>query len=53
MKTEKLENLIRSLVMIGAIAGGASAMSACTDEGPFEEAGEEIDEAADEIDEEL
>lgn len=53
MKYEKLENLIRALFLIGAIAGGASAMSACTDEGPFEEAGEEIDEAAEEIDEEI
>jgi len=52
MTTEKLENLVRMLVCIGAIAGGAAAVTAC-DEGPLEEAGEAIDDAADEIDEEF
>jgi hypothetical protein len=52
MTTEKLEGLIRALVCAGIIAGGASIVSAC-DEGPLEEAGEAIDEAADEIDEEF
>jgi hypothetical protein len=53
MNTEKFDNLIRSLLLIGAIVGGASAISACADEGPIEEIGETVDEAADEIDQEL
>lgn len=52
MTNEKLENLIRALLLIGAIGGGASLLSAC-EEGAFEEAGEEIDQAGDEIDEEF
>jgi hypothetical protein len=52
MSKEKLESLVRTLVLIGAIAGGASVVTAC-DEGPLEEAGEAIDEAGDEIDQEF
>jgi hypothetical protein len=52
MTTEKLENLVRMLVCIGAIAGGTTAVTACG-EGPFEEAGEAIDEAGDEIGDEI
>lgn len=52
MNTEKLENLLRTLVCVGAIAGGASIVAAC-EEGPFEEAGEAIDDVGDEIDEEF
>lgn len=52
MTKEGMENLIRTLVCAGAIVAGASVVSAC-DEGPLEEAGESIDEAAEEVDQEL
>jgi hypothetical protein len=52
VKYENLERLMRALIAGSVILGGASLMSAC-DEGPFEEAGEEIGDAADEIEDEL
>jgi hypothetical protein len=48
---------LRTLVLVGCLASAASVLAACTERGPFEEAGEEIDDAindiADEIDDEL
>ncbi len=35
------------------VVGGSNLLAGCEDDGPFEEAGESIDEAAEEIDEEI
>lgn len=53
MITEKLSHLIRIMFFVGAIAGGSSFLAACEDEGPMENAGESIDEAAEEIGDEI
>ena len=50
MSYEKVRDLLRVLLASGFIFGGLSALSACTDEGPFEEAGEEVDDVIDDID---
>ncbi|MBN1238520.1 MAG: hypothetical protein JXB36_08450 [Gammaproteobacteria bacterium] len=49
MKTKTLE----ALLLASLLGVGAGALAGCESQGPFEEAGEEIDEAADEIEDEL
>lgn len=45
-------NKLKSSLMWILLAGGAGGLAAC-EEGPFEEAGEEIDNAADDVEDAL
>jgi hypothetical protein len=45
--------LLRSLVCVGLLVTGATLLGACTERGPFVEAGEEIDDAIDDIGDEI
>jgi tRNA A37 threonylcarbamoyltransferase TsaD len=49
----QLEKLFRMLIVGSAVFGGATLLTACDNEGPFEEAGEEIDDAVDDVEDEL
>lgn len=53
MKFEKLINLSKPLLILSVLAGSFSLATGCKNDGPFEEAGEEIDNAADEIGDEI
>jgi hypothetical protein len=53
MTYERIENLFRILLASGFVFGSLGMLTACTDEGPFEEAGEEVDNVIDEIDDEF
>lgn len=53
MTLEKLIQLTRPLLILGIFAGSFSLVTGCKNDGPFEEAGEEIDNAADEIGDEI
>ena len=49
----KLTELLRTLFLTLLLAVGGVSLTACASDGPFEEAGEEIDEGVEEIDEEI
>jgi hypothetical protein len=44
---------IRPLWLLLIMAATAPLLAACSEDGPFEEVGEEIDDAADEVEDEL
>jgi hypothetical protein len=52
MKLSKYADLLRAAFIALIMAAGIGTLTAC-DEGGFEEAGEEIDDAADDIEDEL
>jgi len=49
----KTKNIYEKLLLAMLLGLGTVAFAGCESQGPFEEAGEEIDEAADEIEDEL
>jgi hypothetical protein len=53
MNWTNFEKLFRVMALIGVVVGGAGMVAACDKDGPLEEAGESIDNAADEIADEI
>jgi hypothetical protein len=53
VKKQQIEHLLRIALAGFVLVGGAGLVSACTDNGPFEEAGEEIDQSIDNIEDRL